>query len=197
MTVETFPQSESSDGAGAAARPEPQISHLAHVGIYVQDLDREVAFYRDVLRLHVTDRDPKLGLVFLSSRPDVEHHELLLAAGRDRPGDVAMVQQLSWRCSSLADVIGFHYKLKEHGVRLDMEVSHGIAIGIYFYDPEGNRNEVYWGTGLKATQPYLSSVDLEAPPEEIWRHIQSDVEAHGGASYVEPGFMEKQRLRHR
>ena len=75
-----------------------------------------------------------------------------------------------------------------------MEVSHGNAIGIYFYDPEGNRNEVYWGTGLKARQAYLASVDLEAHLEEILQQVRANVEIYGATGYVEPGFMEQLQI---
>jgi catechol-2,3-dioxygenase len=183
MTVETEP-----------ARNVPRISRLAHVGIYVNDLDAAVAFYRDVLGLQVTDTEPEMGITFMSSRPEVEHHELFLSAGRTSPPGAFMLQQISWRCDSLDDVIAFHYRLKAHDVPLDMEVSHGNAIGIYFYDPEGNRNEVYWGTGLKAKQAYLASVDLEAAPEEILRQVKANVDEHGPTGYIEPGFLERQQI---
>jgi catechol-2,3-dioxygenase len=182
-----------SDSTTTAAHV-PTIARLAHVGIYVEDMDRAVEFYRDVLGLQVTDAQPEMGVTFMSARPDVEHHELLLAAGRTAGRDALMLQQISWRCDSLEDVIAFHYRLAEHCVPLDMEVSHGIAIGIYFFDPEGNRNEVYWGTDLKATQVYLASIDLEAPAEEIFARVRENVEQHGKTGYVEPGFIEKQRI---
>ncbi|MDQ6840655.1 MAG: VOC family protein [Actinomycetota bacterium] len=172
----------------------PTIARLAHVGVYVEDMDRAVAFYRDVLGLQVTDAQPDMGITFLSARPDVEHHELLLAAGRTAGRRALMLQQISWRCDTLDDVIAFHYRLAAHEVPLDMEVSHGNAIGIYFFDPEGNRNEVYWGTDLKATQVYLASIDLEAPPEEILARVKKDVEQHGVTGYVEPGFLDKQQI---
>jgi catechol-2,3-dioxygenase len=172
----------------------PRIGHLAHVGIFVEDLDTEVAFYRDVLGLQVTDTQPDMGITFMSSQPEVEHHELFLCSGRTSSRDALMVQQIAWRCDSLGDVIGFHYRLKERKVSLDMEVSHGNAIGIYFYDPEGNRNEVYWGTGLKARQAYLASVDLEAPLEEILQQVRANVEIYGATGYVEPGFMEQLQI---
>jgi catechol-2,3-dioxygenase len=182
------------DLAGDTVGFIPRISRLAHVGIYVTDLDAAVAFYRDVLGLQVTDTEPEMGLTFMSSRPDVEHHELFLAAGRTAPPGTLMLQQISWRCASLDDVIAFHYRLKAYHVPLNMEVSHGNAIGIYFYDPEGNRNEVYWGTGLKARQAYLASVDLEAPVEEILRRVKANVDQYGATGYIEPGFMEKQQI---
>src|SRR5580700_7288203 len=89
----------------------PRISRLAHVGIYVENLDTSLAFYRDVLGLQVTNTEPGLGLAFLSSRPEVEDHELLLAAGRNVPVGTLMLQQISWRCESIDDVIAWHYKL--------------------------------------------------------------------------------------
>lgn len=172
----------------------PTIERLAHVGIHVEDLDRAVRFYRDVLGLQVTDTQPDMGIAFLSSRPEVEHHELFLAAGRTSPAGTLMLQQISWRCPTIEDVVEFHHRLLEHGVQLDMEVSHGNAIGIYFFDPEGNRNEVYWPTGLTATQVYLEGVDLEAPVAEVLAKVQASVAAHGITGYVEPGFLEKQGL---
>jgi catechol-2,3-dioxygenase len=172
----------------------PRVSRLAHVGIYVEDPERAVAFYRDVVGLQITDTQPEMGITFMSSRPEVEHHELLIAAGRTASRDAKMVQQISWRCDTLDDVIAFHYRLREREVPLDMEVSHGNAIGIYFYDPEGNRNEVYWGTGLIARQVYLASVDLEAPPEEILQQVKANVEQHGATGYIEEAFVQRQRI---
>ena len=185
---------ESTSGGYGPSGHVPRISRLAHVGIYVQNLEESVAFYRDVLGLQVTNSEPGMGLAFLSSRPEVEDHELLLAAGRNVPGGTLMLQQISWRCDSIDDVIAWHYKLRENGVPVDMEVSHGIAIGIYFFDPEGNRNEVYWGTGLQAKQAYLASVDLEAPVEEILAAVKANVAEFGPTGYIEPGFLERQQI---
>ena len=40
---------------------------LGHVGIYVRDLDRMVAFYRDVMGMRVTKQNRRAGVVFLSA----------------------------------------------------------------------------------------------------------------------------------
>ena len=61
---------------------------------------------------------------------------------------------------------GFYGRLKKHGVQFDMIVSHGNAVGMYFRDPEENRLEIYWATGLDAKQPYLEKVDLTESPDE-------------------------------
>ena len=160
------------------------IGRLGHVGLYCHDLERQLAFYRDVLGLTVTDDDPEHGVAFLSSRPDEEHHELLLVRGRDVGPDVHVLQQLSFRCDRLEDVTEFHGLLEAHGVELDMVVNHGNALGVYFYDPEGNRCEVYWATGLAAHQPFVLPANLDERPEEIRRAVAESVERFGETGTV-------------
>jgi catechol 2,3-dioxygenase-like lactoylglutathione lyase family enzyme len=172
----------------------PTISRLGHVGIHVRDLERSKAFYTEVLGLSVTDEDEEMGMVFLSARPEVEHHELLLCRGRTGDSDVRVVQQISFRCPTLEDVIGFRERLADAGVELDMVVSHGNAIGIYFYDPDHNRCEVYFGTGLPARQPYLDDVDLAEPADAIMTKVRQSVATHGAEGWVNQDFLAKQDL---
>jgi len=113
----------------------PSIARLGHVGLHVQDLEKGKAFFRDIVGLTVTDEDPELGMVFMSARPEEEHHEFLLCRGRNVGTDAKVVQQISFRCNSLGDVIGFYRRFKEHGIRIDRTVSHGNALSVYFYDP--------------------------------------------------------------
>lgn len=50
------------------------ITSLGHVGIYVHDLERSKAFYRDILGLTINDETK--GVVFMSSQDRLaEHHE--------------------------------------------------------------------------------------------------------------------------
>ena len=173
----------------------PSIARLGHVGIHAYDIEKERAFYRDVLGLQVTDEDPQMGMVFMSSRPEEEHHEFLICGGRNvEDRDAFLLQQVSFRCDSLDDVIGYYKRFKEHGVQFDMVVSHGNAVGLYFRDPEGNRCEVYWPTGLKARQPYLEMVNLEEDPEEIMRKIKQSVAEHGETGIVDMSALAKQDI---
>ena len=172
----------------------PSIERLGHVGLHVNDLDRAVAFYRDILGLHVTDQDPDAGMVFMSARPDVEHHELLLCRGRNAPRDAMVVQQVSFRCSTLEDVQQYYRRLRENDVQIDMTVSHGNAIAAYFYDPDGNRCEVYWGTGLEARQPYLVGVDLRRPAADLLSDVEESVRQYGKTGYVDHSFLALQNI---
>jgi len=173
----------------------PSIARLGHVGIHAYDIQKERAFYQDVLGLQVTDEDPVMGMVFMSAQPEEEHHEFLICGGRNvEDKDALLLQQVSFRCNSLDDVIGYYHRLKENHVQFDMIVSHGNAVGLYFRDPEGNRLEVYWPTGLRARQPYLEMVNLDEPPDEIMRKIRESVAEHGENGIVDTKALELQDI---
>jgi catechol-2,3-dioxygenase len=163
----------------------PVIERLGHVGLHVNDLDVQVAFYRDLLGLEVTDRDPGMGLAFLSSHPEMEHHELVLMAGRTAAPDALLVQQVSFRCVNLQALLDFYARLVEHAVRIDMTVTHGNALSVYFFDPEGNRVEVYWPTELPARQPFVVGVDLTREPDELLAEVEQLVAQHGATGVVQ------------
>lgn len=168
----------------------PRIAELGHVGIRCSDVAKQLKFYTEILNLTVTDHDSELGTWFLSSRPDQEHHEVLLASGRDAERDTRLIQQISFRCASLDDVVSFYRSFKKHGVEVDAVVSHGNAIGVYFFDPEGNRCEVYWQTGWSARQPFVEYIDIEISPDQLLAAVQNSVERYGATGYKAPRYVE-------
>ena len=172
----------------------PAIARLGHVGLHCNDLEAQTRFYRDVLGLQVTDEDPQAGMVFFSAQPEVEHHELLLCRGRTAPPDASLVQQVSFRCNELSDVVGYYDRLREIDAKIEMVVSHGNAVGMYFRDPENNILEVYWNTGMKARQPYIEDIDPKLPPDQIMAKVRASVAEHGETGYVDPEFLRRQNI---
>jgi catechol-2,3-dioxygenase len=161
----------------------PHIARLGHIGLHCQDLPKMEEFYTQGLGLYVTDRDDTLGMVFLSAQPETEHHELLLTRGRNVPPGSKVIQQISFRCNVLEDVVGFYRRLRERGVAFDHVVTHGNAIGAYFPDPEGNMCEIYWNTGLKARQPFSMPVDLDRDADDVMADVRYAVEQYGQTGY--------------
>lgn len=143
------------------------ILELGHTGLHCDDISVMREFYESVLGLAVTDEDTSLGLVFLSSRPAVEHHELVLAPGRNVPRGARLVNQISWRVSDVDSLQHFHRELVGYGAKIDGVVTHGNAIGIYFQDPEANKGEVYWPTGIDVPQPFRREIDLNGTVESV------------------------------
>ena len=133
----------------------------------VAEITRAVAFYRDILGLQVSDRSPR-GAVFMTAQDrSVEHHELLLAPGRNDQGNVNVLQQISFRCATLKDVKDFYKVFVDNHVPINRVVSHGNTVSIYAQDPDGNSVEVYWPSGVDVPQPFGKPMDLSKSESDI------------------------------
>jgi catechol 2,3-dioxygenase len=148
-----------------------RVTGLGHVGIYVSDLPRMVAFYRDVMGMQVTKQNWRAGAVFLSADPEAVDHEIALMRGRPDPADPHLINQISLRVPSLDDLRVFHRRLVAEGYRIDGVVNHASAIGCYFFDPEGNRTEVFWVTGRPCWVPTANPIDIEQPDEAVLAEV--------------------------
>jgi catechol-2,3-dioxygenase len=165
------------------------IQKLGHVGIYAQDLPKMRDFYTRIVGLQIADEAP--NAVFMSSDPDREHHEFVLFTGT--PEQKTCVQQISFSCEKLEDVVDYYHRFKDNGVRFRSVTSHGNAVGLYFFDPEDNVCEVYWTTPWKAHQPYGVAVDLTQNLDEVKRLIQEDVKVYADSGHRDPESFARQR----
>jgi catechol-2,3-dioxygenase len=153
----------------------PKVTSLGHLGFYVRDMERSVVFYRDILGMQVSDRSPR-GAVFMTAQDRLaEHHELLLVPGRNDPGNVNVLQQISFHCASLADVKEFYRVFVDNKVPINRVVSHGNTVSIYAQDPDGNSVEVYWPTGIDVPQPFGEPMDLTKSEGEILARVDQVV----------------------
>lgn len=146
-----------------------KVTGLGHVGLFVHDMPKMLDFYTSVLGMTVTDRGGE-RIVFLSARPAEEHHELALASSPDQRTEAG---QISFHVDSLQGLKGLYRKVRDYGCPFDRVVNHGIAFGAYFRDPEENRVEIYWATGLDYPQPFAEPIDLEAPDTELLRTLDA------------------------
>ena len=149
----------------------PKVTSLGHVGVYARDIERSMAFYRDIIGLKVSDRSPT-GAVFMTAQDRLaEHHELLLVPGRNDDGTANVLQQISFRCASVADVKEFYRVFVENKVPINRCVSHGNTVSIYAQDPDGNSVEVYWPNGVDVPQPFGKPMDLTKSEAEIMAQL--------------------------
>ncbi len=89
------------------------------------------------------------------------------------------MQQVSFKVKSLDDVRAFYHRLQDAGMKIDRTVTHGIACSVYFYDPEGNRIELYYTTPYKIRQPLGEHIDLDKPDADLLAFAQSFEEKKG------------------
>jgi catechol 2,3-dioxygenase-like lactoylglutathione lyase family enzyme len=148
------------------------ITGLGHTGFWVDDLATMRDFYARVLGLTVTDEDADQGIVFFSAQPDQEHHEFVLQRGRTAPAGSKLTHQVSWRVDSIETILEYHRRFRAEGIEVQQEVSHGNAVGIYFFDPEGNRNEVYLRLERDVRQPFRKSINLDQEPAEVFAEVE-------------------------
>ena len=147
----------------------PKIESLGHVGIYAEDLMKMRDFYSRVLGLEISDEDlEERGMTFFTADKEREHHEFVLMKGRVTRADAKVIQQISFIVPTLEDLREYQARLEaEPGVSVARIVSHGIAFGMYFFDPEGNRLELYVRTPYKVPQPLGDPIDLSMSNEDL------------------------------
>jgi len=145
-----------------------QVMGLGHVGIYAEDLMKQRDFYSRVIGLSIADEDLEgRGMVFMSADPVAEHHEFVLMKGRVVSDDAKVIQQISFKVSSIDALRDYKQRLEAEHVQIERIVSHGNAFGMYFFDPEGNRIELYYKTGFPVPQPHGDPIDLEQSDDEL------------------------------
>ena len=147
----------------------PTIKGLSHIVLYVNDLDKMVGFYRDVLGL-VKYRENAGRMVFLTSDPKIDDHQIALAKGRE--GNAKIIGHIAWRVDTPAEVKEFYEKFKAQGVPIDHCVSHayqemGNTVSCYFLDPEGNRLEIYALVAERDAERINRPLDLDQNVDEI------------------------------
>ena len=124
------------------------VKELGHIVLYVSDIDKSVAFYRDVLGFNmVLGGEPGFPVAMFSSGRT--HHELLLIevgkgaqpipAGR-RVGMYHFGLKVGDTDDELREVLA---QLQAAGVTLAGASDHTMTHSLYLFDPDGNELELY------------------------------------------------------
>ncbi|MBV1894412.1 MAG: VOC family protein [Ilumatobacteraceae bacterium] len=125
------------------------MTELGHVVLYVHNLERSVAFYRDLVGFQtVGEIDPSVmkAAIFSSGRT---HHELLLLevgedaaeipAGR-RVGLYHIGLKVGENDDDLREVLD---RLNNSDARVVGSSDHGVTHSLYVLDPDGNEIELF------------------------------------------------------
>jgi catechol 2,3-dioxygenase len=154
---------------------QPKSLSLGHLGIFVHDLSTMVAFYERVLGYVESDRGVVRGmkLVFLSRDPRA-HHQIVLVEGRAGGSGKSVLNQVSLRLDSLAELRALARIVADDAEATDTAtISHGNAWSLYFHDPEGNRIEVFVDSPWYVAQPVIEPLDLSMSDDEIHAHTRA------------------------
>jgi catechol 2,3-dioxygenase len=117
---------------------------IGHVVLKVRDLDRSLAFYRDLLGFKVVSELSNV-MIFLAAGGQNHHDLALLRVGQQAASPVPTAVGLYHVAIQLADwdaVRRAHALLTERGL-LRGAVDHGVSRSLYTADPDGNEIELY------------------------------------------------------
>jgi catechol-2,3-dioxygenase len=137
---------------------KPVITGLYHVGLHAKNPTQMAAFYRDVMGLQIVSSidSPAAQMIFLSSRPSEEAHEIVFTSNPE-------LAHVAFKVETLADLRAFYQHIVEKGLPIKMVLNHGVSLAFYFHDLEGNLIEIYWPTDLASKQPDSYPIDLSLP----------------------------------
>ena len=123
---------------------DPQMS-VGHAHLKVSDLDRSIAFYRDVLGLELQQKFAGQA-AFMSAGG--YHHHLGLNTWESRGGSrpafghtgLYHIAYLYPDRLALGRAVA---NVIDHGVQITGAADHGVSEAVYFDDPDGNGIELY------------------------------------------------------
>ncbi len=123
------------------------VTRLNHAVLFVRDLDRSVAFYREAFGFQEVAREMEGRMAFLRAVGSENHHDLgLLAVGRDAPapprGSTGLYH-LAWEVPAIEDLAAAATALARVGALSGMS-DHGATKSLYGRDPDDNEFEVMW-----------------------------------------------------
>jgi catechol-2,3-dioxygenase len=149
------------------------VQRLNHAVLYVRDVDRSVAFYRDALGFRVVNAVPG-RMAFLQAEDSNNDHDLGLfaigegakdsTAGRETVG----LYHLAWEVDTLAELRRISAVLSEAGSLVGAS-DHGTTKALYAHDPDGIEFEVSWLVPADLLSP---DIGLQTLPLDLEADIQ-------------------------
>ena len=120
-----------------------RVEKVGHVVLRVNDLDRALAFYCDVLGLReVARRDFGEGPMAFLSTTNSHHDVALVEAGPVERG--AALHHFALKVgNSIDDLRAAKQHLEAHNCPVHMVLDHHVSQGAYVSDPDGNLIELY------------------------------------------------------
>lgn len=160
---------------------------LGHVNLWVTDLARSEAFYRDKCGLAVEFREPDLKASFLGTGATPHDLGMIeITKGEDRIGRDGNVQipktvgtavglgHLALEMESEAALVDACTRARAQGVAINRTADHQIARSAYLSDPDGNTVEFYSDTVKDWRSVAQGDVELLTSQWDPWAEKPSD-----------------------
>ena len=119
---------------------------IGHVHLKVADLERSLAFYRDVLGFEITQCFGAQA-AFLSAGGYHHHFGLNTwesAGGQPPPPGTTGLYHVAILYPTRAELAAAVRRVQKAGIPLEGATDHGVSEAIYLHDPDHNGVEIYW-----------------------------------------------------
>jgi catechol 2,3-dioxygenase len=120
-------------------------TRIGHIHLKVADLERAVAFYRDVLGFDLVDN---MGSAAFLSAGGYHHHIGLniwdSLGGTPPPAGYTGLYHAAILYPTRTELANALKRLVDHQYPIQGAADHGVSEAIYLADPDGNGLELYW-----------------------------------------------------
>ena len=157
------------------------ITRLNHAVLYVRDIDRSVAFYRDVLGFRVVTH--LSSAAFMQASGSTNDHDLGLfeigaEAGPSLAGRATVgMYHLAWEVDTLDELARLADALSKAG-SLSGATNHSVTKSLYAHDPDGLEFEVAW----VVPAALLTEETLKARSELLPLDLPKEIAHYGGST---------------
>jgi catechol-2,3-dioxygenase len=151
------------------------VQRLNHAVLYVRDVARSHAFYREVLGFRAKMEIPGMA-VFLQAEGSTNDHDLGLfqigeAAGASEAGRRTVgLYHLAWEVDTLAELVRIRDALQAAGALVGAS-DHATTKALYAHDPDGLEFEVSWLLPAEHITPEVLAGAASIAPLDLDREI--------------------------
>jgi catechol-2,3-dioxygenase len=151
-----------------------KIRRLGHVVLQVNDLERSMNFYTQILGFKVSDvysEDMQPG-GFAFLRCNTDHHSIALVGAGPGQSKHIELHHVAFEVGTLEEVFRVRDRLRKHEVPITFDGRRraGCQISVEFLDPDHHCIEIYWGLDQIGSDGHVR-------PASEWKGIRGLEEA--------------------
>jgi catechol-2,3-dioxygenase len=169
------------------------VQRLNHAVLYVRDVEKSLAFYRDVLGFRVKVEIPGRA-VFLQAEGSTNDHDLGLfaigtQAGPSEAGRRTVgLYHLAWEVDTLAELARIRDALLQAGALVGAS-DHATTKALYAQDPDGLEFEVSWLLPADLITDEVRAQAMAIKPLDLDREIERyGAQTRGGVGVSFPAL---------
>ena len=121
-----------------------RIARVSHVVLNVKDPEASAKWYSEVLGMEAMNYSPGIGMAFMSF--GTLDHDIALIKAPDgvETGSPGLSHTALCIDGGEEELKEIYQIIKNSGAEIDFLADHGLTKSFYFFDPDGNRLEVFY-----------------------------------------------------